>query len=215
VLFALAACASPAATPTPTTSGTSTTPTPGATEPTPLPEEVEVTAAVVVVTATTTSVLGTDGSTLASVDYTMDGAAAAALIAEALDAEPVETVIPEIGGGPCPEARSYDFGGLVLRSPGSLWTQSSIEVIVTTAATVGGVEIETLGGQQIGATQPAFQAAVGDFMVLYDTATVLGFDIVNPDADPYSRVGAYAEFVGGELDYLAAPNILGFIGSCA
>ena len=81
--------------------------------------------------------------------------------------------------------------------------------------TSGGVDIETLGGQQIGASQTAFQAAVGEFMVLYETDTVLGFDIVNPEAEPYSRIGAYAEFAGGELDYLAAPNILGFVGSCA
>jgi hypothetical protein len=216
LLLGLTACVPTTLTPTPTTTSSSTpTPTPTSTASPSDPEDAEVTAAVVVMTASTLSVFGTDGSTLASVNYELDGAAAAAQIAEALDAEPVETIIPEIGGGPCPEARSYDFGGLVLRSPGSLWAQSSIEVIVTTATTAGGVEIETVAGQQIGATQSAFQAAVGDFMVLYETATVLGFDIVNPEADPYSRVGAYAEFAGGELDYLAAPNILGFIGSCA
>jgi hypothetical protein len=213
VLLALTACVPTAAAPTPTATSGASTPTPSTTA-TP-PPEIDVTAATVVVTATTTSVLGTDGSTLASVNYEMDGAVAAGQLAEALGTAPVEAVIPEMGGGPCPEARSYDFGGLMLRSPGSMWTPSSFEVIVTTASTSDGVEIETVAGQRIGVAQPDFEAAVGDVMVLYETDTILGFDLINPEAGPYDRIGVYAEFAGGRLDYFAAPTLLGFVGSCA
>jgi hypothetical protein len=216
-LLALAGCASPTATPTPPpTSGASGTPTPSASPETPLPaEEPVVTAAVVVMTGSTLSVFGTDGTTLASVDYEMDGAAAVAEIAEALDEEPVVTPIPGDVESPCPPATSYEFGGLQLRSPGSLWASGSYEVIVTSTTTSGGVGIETVAGQQIGATRSAFQAAVGEYMVLYEDANRLGFDVVNPEAHEWDRIGAYSEFSGGELVFLAAPNRLGFIGSCA
>ncbi len=172
-------------------------------------------AAVVVMTASTLSVFGTDGSTLASVNYETDGAAAAAEIAEALDEEPVVTPIPGDAESPCPPATGYDFGGLQLRSPGSLGSTGSYEVIVTGATTSGGIGIETIAAQRIGATQAGFEAAIGEFMPLYETDTILGFDIVNPEAHEWDRIGAYAEFSGGTLVYLAAPNQLGFVGSCA
>jgi hypothetical protein len=215
LLLGIAGCAPTTPAPTPTgSSSASPTPTSTSSAETPVPEA-EVTAAVVVVTATTTSVFGTDGSTLASVTYEMDGVAAAARIAEALDEEPVVTPIPGDVESPCPPATSYDFGGLQLRSPGSLWAAGTFEVIVTTTTTSSGIGIETIAGQRIGAPQPAFQAAVGEFMVLYEDGNRLGFDIVNPEAHEWDRIGAYAEFSGGALSYLAAPNRLGFVGSCA
>jgi hypothetical protein len=220
VLLALTACAPSAPGPTPaapTTPGASTTPTPTPTPETPQPEEEEVvvTAAVVVVTASTTSVFGTDGSTLASVDYEMDAEDAVEELAEALDAEPEVSPIPGESDGPCPPATSYDFGGLVLRSPGSLWAAGSIEIIVTAAATSEGVGIETVAGQRIGASRSAFRTAVGESMVLYEDRNRIGFDVLNPEAHEWDRIGVYAEFSGGELDYLATPNRLGFIGGCA
>lgn len=216
VLLALAGCASGTATPTPTrTPSASAAPTSTSTASPTDPEEVEVTAAVVVMTASTLSVFGTDGSTLASVNYEMDGSTAVAQIAEALEEDPVVTPIAEIGGGPCPAATSYAFGGLQLRSPGSLWSSGSYEVIVTGATTSGGIGIETIAGQRIGAAQSSFQSAIGEFMVLYEDPTRLGFDVLNPEAHEWDRLGAYAEFSGGTLTYLAAPNRLGFVGSCA
>lgn len=218
LLLGLTACVPTTPSPTPTTSS-GATPTPTSTSTSTAspsdPEEVEVTAAVVVMTASTLSVFGTDGSTLASVTYEMDGAAAAAQIAEALDEEPVITAIPEIGDGPCPAATSYEFGGLQLRSPGSLGSAGAISVTVTGVTTSGGVGIETIAGQQIGATQAAFEAAVGEFMVLYETETTIGFDILNPEDDEWSRIGTYASFSGGTLAYLSTPDRLGFVGSCA
>jgi hypothetical protein len=216
VLLALAACASPTATPTPPA-----TPTPTATAPsespipTASPDEVEVTAAVVVMTASMLSVFGTDGSTLASVTYDLNGATAVAQIAEALGEEPVVTPIDGDVDGPCPPATSYEFGGLQLRSPGSLWSVGSYEVIVTGPTTASGVGIETVAGQQIGVTRSAFLTAIGEYLVLYDDPNRLGFDVLNPEAGRYDRIGAYSEFRGGDLVYLAAPNLLGFIGSCA
>jgi hypothetical protein len=216
VLLALAACASPTATPTPTTTAPAESPTP---PPTPTssaaPDEVEVTAAVVVMTASTLAVFGTDGSTLASVDYDMDGAAAVAQIAEALDEDPVVTPIDGDVESPCPPATSYEFGGLQLRSPGSLWSVGAYEVIVTGATTAGGVGIETVAGQRIGVARSAFLTAIGEYLVLYDDSNRVGFDVLNPAAGPYDRIGVYSEFQGGDLVYLAAPNLLGFIGSCA
>lgn len=217
LLLALAACYPAAPTPTPTSSGppsTLATPDESSTAtPTAAPD---VSAAVVVVTASALSVFGTDGSTLASVDYGMDGAAAAAEIAEALGTSPVVTPLPGEVDGPCPPATAYDFGGLHIESPGSLWSAGSYEVIVTDATTLGGIGIETTAGQRIGVTQAAFQAAVGEFISPYEGQPErLGFDILNPEAGPYDKIGTYAEFSGGVLVYLATPNQLGFIGSCA
>lgn len=214
-LLTLAACVPTTPTPTPTgSSSASPTPTSTSTAETPLPEA-EVTAAVVVMTASTLSVFGTDGSTLASVTYEMDAAAAVAQIAEALDEEPVVTPIAGDVESPCPPATGYEFGGLQLRSPSSLGALGSYEAIVTGATTAGGIGIETIAGQRIGATQPAFEAAVGEFMVLYEDSARLGFDVLNPEAHEWDRIGAYAEFSGGTLVFLAAPERLGFVGSCA
>lgn len=219
LLLGVSGCAPTTPTPTPATSPSATpTPTSTSASPTPVAGEVDVTAAVVVVTATTTSVFGTDGSTLASVNYDMDGAAAAAEIADALGAEPAVATIAAVGesDGPCPAATSYDFGGLLFRSPGSLGSSGAIEVIVTAATTTGGIGIETIAAQRIGAGRAAFEAAVGEFMPLYEPPhTELGIDIVNPEADEWSRIGVYASFSGGSLAYLAAPHRLGFVGGCA
>jgi hypothetical protein len=217
VLLALAACVPSPATPTPTSAAPSTSPTPTATSTAspPEPDDVEATAAVVVLTASALSVFGTDGATLASVNYEMDAAAAVAQIAHALDEEPVVTPIAGDVDSPCPPATSYEFGGLQVRSPGSLGSTGVFEAIITGATTSGGIGIETVAGQQIGAAQPAFRSAIGEFLVLYEDPNRLGFDLLNPEAGPYDRIGAYAEFSGGTLVYLAAPHLLGFVGSCA
>lgn len=215
-MLALAACApDTATTPTPTSTTASEAPT---STPSAGPDGVddEVSAAVVVVTASTLSVFGTDGSTLASVTYDAEGAAVAARIADALDEEPVVTPIAGDVESPCPPATSYAFGGLQVRSPGSLGSVGSFEVIVTGTATSGGVGIETIAAQQIGADRTVFEAAVGEVMPLYEPPhDQVGFDLVNPEAGLYDRIGVYASFTGGTLHFLAAPHLLGFVGSCA
>jgi hypothetical protein len=217
LLVGLTACVPTTPTPAPTTSS-GTTPTPTATSSASPsdPEEVEVTAAVVVMTASALSVFGTDGSTLASVNYEMDGAAAVAQIAGALDEEPVVTPVPGDVDSPCPPATSYEFGGLELRSPGSLGSVGAFEAIVTGTMTTAGVGIETIAAQQIGASRATFEAAVGEVMPLYEPPhPQVGIDVLNPEAGVYDRIGVYANFTGGTLDFLAAPRLLGFIGSCA
>jgi hypothetical protein len=216
LLLSLAACYPAVPTPTPTSAGSPTTSATPDESGTPTPTSTpEVLPAVVIVTSSALTVFGTDGSTLASVDYGMDGAAAAAEIAEALGTAAVVTPIPGEVDGPCPPATSYSFGGLEIESPGSLWSAGSYEVIVTGMTTSDGVGIETTAGQRIGVTQAAFQAAVGEFISPYEGQPErLGFDILNPEAGPYDRIGTYAEFSGGQLVYLTTPNQLGFIGSC-
>jgi hypothetical protein len=220
LLLGLTACAGATPAPTPTSpSSASPTSTPTATAAPTDPDEGEVTAAVVVMTASTLSVFGADGSALASVNYEMDGAAAAAAIAAALDTEPVVTPIAAIGDedGPCPAATNYDFGGLELRWPGSLWAVGSYEVIVTGTATAEGVAIETVAGQRIGATRAGFRAAVGEFLPISDepSGAMIGYDIVNPEAHEWDRIGALAIFADDSLTHLSAPVRVGFIGSCA
>lgn len=219
MLLALAGCAPGSGGPAPTPTGTATaSPAPtGAPTPTADPGGAEATAAVVVVTASTVSVYGTDGFPLAIVTYEVDAADAAAVLAEALDDEPTVAGIPAVGDqpGPCPAATGYDFGGLLLRSPGSLGSGSALEAIVTASTTSTGVPIETVAGQRVGASHPTFQAAIGEFMVLYETDTRLGFDILNPEAHEWDRIGAYAEFSGGALVFVSAPAQLGFVGGCA
>lgn len=221
MLLGLTACApgteSPAPTPTgtPTATATPAEPSPGA----PNPEALEVTPARVVMTATATSVFGTDGSTLASVNYEMDGEAAAAAIAAALDTEPTVTTIAAIGedDGACPAATNYDFGGLELRWPGSMWSVGSYEVIVTRTATSDGVAIETVASQRIGATREGFRAAVGEFLPISDepSGAMMGYDILNPESPEWERIGALAIFADDSLSHLSAPVRVGFIGSCA
>lgn len=217
LLLALSACVPTTPTPAPSSSS-STTPKPTATSTAAPsdPDETEVAAAVVVVTASTLSVFGTDGSTLASVTYEMDGAVAATQIAAALDEEPVVTPVPGDVDSPCPPATSYEFGGLQVRSPGSLGSTGAFEAIVTGTTTSGGVGIETIAGQQIGASRAAFEAAVGEVMPLYEPPhPQVGIDVLNPEAGAYDRIGVYANFDGGTLSFLAAPHRLGFIGGCA
>ena len=220
LLLGLTACAGATPAPAPTSSSSaSPTSTPTATAAPADPEQDEVTAAVVVMTASTLSVFGTDGSTLASVNYEMDGAAAVAAIAGALDAEPLVTPIAAIGeeDGPCPAATNYDFGGLELRWPGSLWAVGAYEVIVTDTTTADGVAIETVAGQRIGATRAGFRAAIGDVMPISDepSGAMMGYDIVNPESHEWDRIGALAIFADDSLAHLSAPVQVGFIGSCA
>ena len=103
-----------------------------------------------------------------------------------------------------------------MRSPGSLGSTGVFEAIVTGTTTSAGVGIETIAGQQIGATRAAFEAAVGEVMPLYEPPHAqVGFDLVNPEAGVYDRIGVYGNFTGGALNFLAAPHLLGFVGSCA
>lgn len=212
LLFALSACFPSTPTPTPTPTRTSTAPaTPGETSTAaPTPEEVEVTAAVVVVTASTLSVFGTDGSTLVSADYEADAAGVAAQLAEALDEEPVVSESDDSGGGCGSEVVAYDFGGLVIQSPGTIGATAAYEAQLLGASTRGGVPVETVAGQRIGATFAAFSAAVGDEAILIeynDRAFSLGYDQINPGAPEYEEEGALAFFADGVLTDIYLPHL--------
>jgi hypothetical protein len=168
-----------------------------------------------VVTASTISIFGTDGSTLVSADYDMDAAAVAALIAEALGADPVISSTASVGSGCDSDQTMYDFGGLLLRSPGLVGVTGAYEAVVSAPATTSGVVLETVGGQRVGASEAVFLAAVGETVLLgeyaqpgYPSGASYGFDIINPEVSEYEQVGAYAQVVGGALESFNAPYYL-------
>ena len=211
LVLALTGCAG---TPTPTPSGSSSSsvsPTPG-TSSTPTPEEEDeeaVTAAVVVVTASTLSVFGTDGSTLVSTDYEADAAAVGAALTAALGEDPVVSETDASGGGCDSDLVTYDFGGLVIQSPGSIGSTGAYEAQLFGPSTRGGVPIETVAGQRIGAPFADFSAAVGDEVILadYGSGTVnVGYDQINPGADEYEEEGAFAFFTSGVLTEIYLPH---------
>jgi len=223
LLFALTACAPSAPSPRPT--GTST---PSALEesesptPTPAPEET-VDAATVVVTASGISVFGTDGSTLVAATYRGDGATVAAQVAEALGEDPTVTITDGSEAGSCPARTIYTFGALEIGTPGGIGSAGFMgsgdkyDAFVTGSATAGGVAIETVAGQRIGSTRAAFEAAVGDEMLLdeYGGSSAFGFDIVNPEAGLYDHIGVQAWFDEGVMTGMSAPAVIGFVGDCS
>ena len=222
LVVALTACGPGAPTAAPT--GTPTVTTTPAETPTSAPtDEAEtVEAAVVVVTATTLSVFGTDGSTLLAVDYEADAAAVAAQLADALGTAPGVSTSPD-STEVCPTRTFYDFGGLVLGTPQSLGSPATAglagtyDVVVTTAS-IGGIPVETVAGQRVGAERAAFAAAIGDEAELEwrGSGSDLGFDIVNPAADLYDQIGTYAGFDDDDiLTALITPALVRFVGSCA
>lgn len=225
LLVALTGCAPGAATPTPTSTPTgSASPTPAASS-TPTPDAGEtaapVTAAVVVVTASTFSVFGSDGSTMLAVDYEADAAAVAARLAEVLDVAPTMSTSP-FATEACPLRTFYDFGGLLLGTPQGLGSPATLGMpgaydVVVTADAVNGIPIETVAGQRVGATLSAFAAAIGDEATIAErgSGSDLGFDLVDPAADPYDQVGTYAVFDGGVLTTFFTPAVLRFVGGCS
>jgi hypothetical protein len=206
LLFGVAACGG-VGTPSPSTSGTPTaTPTPTATatapaggdDESPAPDPVE--AAAVVVTGAGFRVVGDDGSTMAQGGYDDDAATAAAALAHALGADPVVSTTTAVGSGCDADQTMYDFGGMVLRTPGYVGSVGSIEVDVDGPATTGGVPIETVGGVRVGAGQASALAALAPTVEVYALGPlVVGYDPVNPEAGEFDRIGMLAEFDGGVL----------------
>jgi hypothetical protein len=221
LLLALTACVPSDPTPRPTgTSSSSATPEESdSASPTPTGEASN--AATVVVTASAISVFGTDGSTLASVTYVMDAAAVATALADALGADP-EVSTSEAYSDSCPSRTLYDFGGLTIGSPGGIGSAGFVgsgdryDAYVSAPTTAGGVTIATVAGQQVGSTRAAFEAALGDEILLeqYIPNVAFGFDILNPEAGPYDYVGVQAWFDEDRLSAWSAPAAIGFVGDC-
>lgn len=177
------------------------TPTPVPTS-TPEPPAADVDApAQVIVNSSLVSVLRADGTQIGFIDYSGDAGAAAAVIGTALRATPVMTS----GGdeGSCSTFQTqYDFGGLVLRSPGLVGSVGALEVEVTGASTAGGIPIITLGGLRIGDTRATADAAIGVGIAelgSYGTSTWIGFDRVDPSSAEFDAVGTIARFDSGVL----------------
>jgi hypothetical protein len=224
VLFLLAACggATPAPTPSetagpfpsevPVATGTPTpTPTPSAPEP---PAE-DVDAPVgLLVNSSIVSVIRADGTQISAIDYSGDAAAAAAVLAAALRATPVTTSAGEEGS--CSTLQTqYDFGGIVLRSPGLVGSVGALEVEVTGSATTGGIPITTLGGLRIGDSRAAANAAIGAGIVDLGSSGVsdwIGFDRTNPSSEEFDAVGTIARFDSGVLVVYYSQHF--FYGDC-
>lgn len=224
LLLALAGCGPTAPAPAPTTSGGSATPRPTGVD-TPTPDAGEhhevATAAVVVVTASGLSVFGRDGATLLAASYVADPADVAAQLEDLLGTAPRVSLSAESTEA-CPTRTFYDFGGLVLGTPQSLGSPATLGVpgtydVVVTTGSVNGVVIETVGGQHVGAARGDFVAAIGDEAEIDQrgSGADLGFDILNPEADPYDQIGTYAAFDSGVLTTLMTPAVVRFVGGCS
>lgn len=217
LLLALAGCGA-GGIPTPSSSGSSTaSPSPdGSTTPAPTPTEPEIVddegvaaAAGVVVTGESLAVYAVDGAQLFGTLYVGDVEPVIEILTELLGAPTVTTTLG-LGSGCDADQTTYDYGGLRVRSPGFVGSVGSWEVEVTAAATAGGVPISTVGGQQIGAARAAFEAAIGDEVLIgdYPPTAWLGFDIVNPEVAEYDWIGSIARFDSGTLVQVNVPYFI-------
>lgn len=214
LLVGLTACDPGAAAPTPTGSSAPTSTPVASATPTPTATEDGVEAAKVVATSSRISVFATDGSTLAALDYTGDPSAVASALAEALGVSPATSSTTGEDTGCDADQQIWDFGGLVLRSPGHVGSVGALEVEITSATTGGGIPIETVAGQRIGAARGAFEAAIGDDVLVgdYPPSAYLGYDVVNPADAEFDHIGTLARFDGGSLAQLNMPHYL--YGDC-
>lgn len=222
-LLLLAGCGG-AGTPTPTeTAGpfpsevpvATGTPTPTVTTPAPEPPAEDLDApAEVLVNSSLVSVIRADGTQIGAIDYSVDATAAAAVLAAALRVTPVMTSAGEEGS--CSTLQTqYDFGGIVLRSPGLVGSVGALEVEVTGSATAAGIPISTLGGLRIGDSRATADAAIGAGIVALGTYGVsewIGFDRTNPGADEFDAVGTIARFDSGVLAVYYSRHF--FYGDC-
>ena len=211
--LALTACGSggsPAPAPSTTSSGGPVTPGPTPTQQQDVDDdEVDAEPAVVVVTAESLQVFDTDGVAIFGTLYLDDPASLVGQLGSIIG-DPVVTTTAGTGSGCDTDQVMYDFGGLLIRSPGLIGTAGDWEVEVSAAVTASGLPISTVAGQQIGASRTAFEAAVGDEVLLgeYPTSHWYGFDIVNPEVDEYEHVGTHAIFDAGVLVHLNTPHLL-------
>jgi hypothetical protein len=215
-LLALTACGTGTFS-TPGPSGSSTeSPSPDASATPTQQQDVEdegAAAASVVVTAESLAVYAADGRQLFGTLYVGEVEPVIEVLTELLGDPVITTTLAE-GGGCDSDRTMYDYGGLLLRSPGFIGTVGPWEVEVTSVLTASGVPISTVGGQQIGATVAAFEAAIDDDVRLFDYApdapdAWIGFDILNPEASEYDWVGSFARFdTSGTLAIITTPNLL-------
>jgi len=216
-LLALTACGI-GGFPTPAPSGSSTaspsadeSPTPEATptQQQDVDDEGDAAAAGVVVTGESLAVYAADGLQLFGTLYTGEVEPVTDVLTELLGDPVVTTTLAE-GSGCDADQTMYDYGGLLVRSPGFIGTVGPWEVVVTAALTASGVPISTVGGQQIGATRAAFEAAIGDEVVTgeFPPSAWLGFDIQNPEAAEFDWVGSLARFDSGTLVSFNTPFLL-------
>lgn len=220
LLLAISACGGAGTpTPTPSASGTATaTPSPTGSptsdedaDETPAADPVE--AATIVVNGAGVRVVGNDGSAMAEGGYDGDAAALAALMANALGVDPVVSSTAALGTGCDADQTMYDFGGIVLRTPGYVGSVGSIEIDVDGPVTTGGVPIETLGGVRVGAPQAAALTALGPTVDVYTLGPlIVGYDRLNPDEPEFDGIGMLAEFDGGELRRFVGIHY--FYGDC-
>ena len=133
--------------------------------PTPTPEEPEV--ATILIRAEAVILQAEDGIELASFDYF---AASTPPIVDALnEAFGVEAEGEKIDGGVHPSWLEYDWDGFVVRTydaTGQYPDVTSFSVYTLTAESHG-IDIETIGGLQVGST--AKDAAAGSFVNRVDT----------------------------------------------
>jgi hypothetical protein len=215
-LLALTAC-STGRLPTPAPSGSSTaspspadsaSPSAGPTDQ-PGADEGDTPAAGVVVTSESLAVYAADGLQLFGTLYTGEVELVIEVLTDLLG-EPVITTTTAEGTGCDSDQAMYDYGGLLVRSPGFIGTVGAWEVEVTAAATASGVPISTVGGQQVGAGRAAFEAAVGDEVLMgdYPPSVWFGFDILNPEAPEFDWVGSLARFDSGTLVGFNTPYLI-------
>jgi hypothetical protein len=210
-LLALTACGPGAPAPSGSPSGAaggSPTATPTAT-PRPEEEPAQAQAVSIVVTGESLNIFGADGRTLLGTLYVGDPADQMDQLAILLGT-PTVTTAAGTGSGCDTDQTMYDFGGLLIRSPGHIGTAGDWQVEVTAATTSGGVAITTVAGVQVGASQAAFAAAIGDEVLLgdYPPSQWFGYHVVNPEVDEYEHVGALARFDSGVLTAFNAPHLL-------
>jgi hypothetical protein len=219
-LLALTACGAGGA-PTPPESGSSTAssgPAESATpEATPTgPDDGEAgangdaaAAAGVVVTGESVAVYAADGRQLFGTLYVGDVQPVTEVLTELLG-EPVVTTSAAEGSGCDTDQTMYDYGGLLVRSPGFVGTVGPWEVEVIAASTTSGVPISTVGGQQVGTSRDAFEAAIGDEVLVgeFPPSVWFGFEIVNPEDPEFDWVGSLARFDSGALVQFNAPYLI-------
>lgn len=216
-LLALTACGT-GGLPTPAPSGSSTaspapddsaTPEASPTQQQDVDDDGDTPAAGVVVTSESLAVYAADGLQLFGTLYAGEAGPVTEVLTDLLG-EPVITTTEAEGTGCDSDQTMYDYGGLLVRSPGFIGTVGPWEVVVTAAATASGVPISTVGGQQVGATRAAFEAAVGDEVLMgdYPPSVWMGFDILNPEASEFDWVGSLARFDAGTLVGFNAPYLI-------
>lgn len=207
LLFALTACG-----------GGSPVPSPHAGSATPVPTtspsddgaggggETDAEAALVVVTGESIQVFDTDGVAIFGTLYLDDPASLASQLGS-LIGTPTVTSTAGQGTGCDSDQTMYDFGGLLIRSPGLIGATGDWEVEVDAPTTASGLPISSIGRVGVGTDTATFVAEVGDEVLLGDPGASAwwGFDVQNPEADEYEQIGVLASFDDGVLSQLRAP----------